>query len=218
MVAHMDAKIGALLKKLDELGLRENTLIVFASDNGGIYEGNNGPLRAGKADLHEGGIRVPMIASWPGKIPAGRVSSSIGCSVDMLPTFCAAAGAAVPESAKTDGINLLPHLMEGRDISDRGPLFWMLASKYKVQRYTPDPGPQATEAVVEGRWKLLTRDGKPQELFDLEADTGEQNNLLAQHPDIVSKMAGQIREFLNSPRDTSGMRPLAKPEPVNKKD
>jgi N-acetylgalactosamine-6-sulfatase len=218
MVAHMDAKIGALLAKLDQLGIRDNTLVLFSSDNGGIYEGDNGPLRAGKADLHEGGIRVPMIASWPGKIPAGQVSSSIGCSVDMLPTFCAAAGVPVPAEANADGINLLPHLIKGSDISGRGPLFWRLGPTYRVQRHTPDPGPNSTEVAIEGKWKLMTSNGIPQELFDLESDLGEKNNLLAQHPEIAAKMAGQIREFLNSPRDTSGMRPIQKTGPANQKD
>jgi N-acetylgalactosamine-6-sulfatase len=211
MMAHMDAKIGDLLHKLDELGIRDNTLILFSSDNGGIYEGSNGPLRAGKADLHEGGIRVPMIASWPGKIPAGRTSSAVGSSVDILPTFCAAAGVPVPAEAKADGINLLPHLMEGRDISGRGPLFWRLDPAYRVQRYTPDPGPLSTEAAIEGRWKLLTRDGVPQELFDLESDISETRNLLTQQPGIAAEMALKVREFLNSPRDTSGMRPGKSP-------
>ena len=73
MMMQMDATIGALVAKLDELAIRENTLIVFTSDNGGAYESDNGPFKAGKTDLHEGGIRVPAIASWPGKIPPGRV-------------------------------------------------------------------------------------------------------------------------------------------------
>jgi N-acetylgalactosamine-6-sulfatase len=218
MVAHMDAKIGALLAKLDQLGIRDHTLILFTSDNGGAYEADNGPFKGGKTDLHEGGIREPMIASWPGKIPTGRASAAVAGSVDMLPTFCAAAGVAVPAAAKIDGINLLPHLVAGRDISGRGPLFWQLDLYPGMQRHVPKPKPYATEAVMEGRWKLLTRDGQPLELFDLEADVGETNNLLEKHPDIVKKMAGQIRDFLSSPRDRSGMGPLPSKQPSQQKD
>jgi arylsulfatase A-like enzyme len=205
MMAHMDAKVGELVAKLDQLGIRDNTLIVFTSDNGGIYEGDNGPFRAGKADLHEGGIRVPMIASWPRKIPAGSTSGTIGSTVDLLPTFCSAAGVAVPAEANVDGINLLDHWMGGPAVADRKPLFWRLGPVYGVQRYTPDPGPKSTEAAVQGQWKLLTRDGVPQELFDLDSDPGETRNLLNEHPELAGKMAQQIRSFLADPRDNSGL-------------
>jgi arylsulfatase A-like enzyme len=205
MMAHMDAKVGELIAKLDTLGIRDNTLIVFSSDNGGIYEGNNGPFRAGKADLHEGGIRVPAIACWPGKIPAGSVNGTVGCSIDLLPTLCAAAGVKVPLTANPDGINLLPNWMRGTAIENRPALFWRLGPAYGVQRYTPDPGPKSTEAAVQGQWKLLTRDGIPQELFDLESDPGETRSVLADHSDIAGKMAQQIRAFLADPRDNSGL-------------
>ncbi|MSU49357.1 MAG: hypothetical protein EXS37_09775 [Opitutus sp.] len=87
MVAHLDAVIGALLAKLEALGIRDNTLIVFTSDNGGAYEADVGPLKGGKTDPHEGGIRVPMIVSWRGKIPAGKTSTALAGSVDLLPTL-----------------------------------------------------------------------------------------------------------------------------------
>jgi N-acetylgalactosamine-6-sulfatase len=204
MVAHLDATIGALLAKLDELGIRDNTLVLFTSDNGGAREANNGPFKGGKTDLHEGGIRVPMIASWPNHILAGRTSDAIGSTIDLLPTFCAAAGVAVPDSAQVDGINLLPHLREGRDRSSRPPLLWQLDLYPNMQRREPKPKPYATEATVHGQWKLLTRDAQPLELFDLQADVGEANNLLKAHSDIAAKLAGEIRSFLSSPRDRSG--------------
>lgn len=210
MVAHMDAVIGRLLEKLDELGIRNNTLVVFTSDNGGAFEADNGPLKGGKADLHEGGIRVPMIASWPGKIPAGQSSASIAGSIDLLPTLCAAAGVAVPADAQMDGINLLQHLATGSAINARGSMFWQLDS-LPIQRHTPKPEPYATEAVMNGRWKLLTQDSQPLALFDLDVDPGEASNMLDRHPDIVAQMAGQVREFLDSPRDRSGFPP--KPGP-----
>ena len=204
MVAHLDAVIGALLAKLDALGIRDNTLIVFTSDNGGAYEADIGPLKGGKTDLHEGGIRVPMIASWKGRIPAGKTSTATASSVDLLPTFCAAAGVTVPAAANADGINLLPHLSTGASIEGRGPLFWQIDLYPKMQRHTPKPKPYATEAMMEGPWKLLTLKGEPQELFNLDNDLGETTNLLERHPALVAKMAAQVRGFLASPRDRSG--------------
>ncbi|MBM3858890.1 MAG: arylsulfatase [Verrucomicrobia bacterium] len=205
MVAHMDAKIGQLLAKLDQLGLRDNTLIVFTSDNGGAYESDIGPLKGGKTDLHEGGIRVPMIASWPKKIPAGESNTTtVGNTVDLLPTFCAAAGVRPPVAAPLDGINLLPCLTGSGVTTARESLFWQLDLYRGLQRHYPKPKPYATEAVRWKKWKLLAKDGDPLELFDLDADIRETNNLLDQHPEVVSEMNGSLRRFLNDPRDRSG--------------
>jgi N-acetylgalactosamine-6-sulfatase len=208
MMAHMDATIGALLAKLDELGIRKNTLVLFSSDNGGVYEGDIGPLKGGKTDLHEGGIRVPMIASWPGVIPAGRTIDAMAGSVDLLPTFCAAAGVTVPAAAAIDGIDLLPLLTGARTAAVRGPMYWQLDLYPNLQRYYPKPKPYATEAVMDGPWKLLARDGAPLELFHLESDIGETTNLLEAHPDRVQSMTALIRGFLDAPRDRSGIRPM----------
>jgi N-acetylgalactosamine-6-sulfatase len=208
MMAHMDAMIGALLAKLDELGIRDRTLVLFTSDNGGVYEGDIGPLKGGKTDLHEGGIRVPMIASWPGVIPAGKTIDALAGSVDLLPTFCAAAGVAVPKAAAVDGIDLLPLLTGSRAETGRGPMFWQLDLYSRLQRHYPKPKPYATEAFMDGPWKLLARDGEPLELFHLESDIGETTNLLEAHPDRVRSMAALIRGFLDAPRDRSGFRPL----------
>ena len=149
----MDATIGGLSAKLVELGINHNTLVVFTSDNGGAYEADNGPLKGGTTDLHEGGIRVPMIASWPGRIPTG-----------------------VSRNAPASTIDLLPHWREGRSIDDRGPLFWQIDLYRTMQRRTPKPQPYATEAVSRGNWKLLARDGTPLELFNLADDVGESDN------------------------------------------
>jgi arylsulfatase A len=200
MVAHMDGKIGQLLAKLDQLGLRENTLIIFTSDNGGAYEADIGPLKGGKTDLHEGGIRVPMIASWPGKIPAGKSSTAAGNAVDLLPTFCAAAGARVPADAQLDGINLLPRLTGSGTAAGRGSLFWQLDLYRGLQRHYPKPKPYATEAVRRGKWKLLAKDGQPLELFDLDADLTEKQNLLESQPKLAAELAAEIKARLAEPR------------------
>jgi arylsulfatase A-like enzyme len=202
MMAHLDAQIGQLMQKLDDLGIRDNTLVLFTSDNGGVYEGDIGPLKGGKTDLHEGGIRVPFIASWPGHIPVGTTSPEAGSTIDLLPTLCAAAG--VKAEATLDGVNLLPHWQQQTPIARTGPLLWQLDLYSKLQRHYAKPKPYATEVVMEGRWKLLTLDGKPQELFDLDSDLSETTNLLDQHPDLVAKMADQARTFLDAPRDRSG--------------
>ncbi|MCY2973210.1 MAG: sulfatase-like hydrolase/transferase [Planctomycetota bacterium] len=205
MLAHMDATIGDLLKKLDQLSIRENTLIVLTSDNGGVFEGDIGPLKGGKTDLHEGGIRVSFIASWPGKIPAGRSTTSIGNTVDLLPTLCAAVGATVPDAAQVDGVNLLPHWQSGAAITRSDPLLWQLDLYPKLQRHYPKPKPYATEVAMEGEWKLLCRDAMPLELFDLEADLAETTNQLDNQPEIVARLARSVRAFLDAPRDSSGI-------------
>ena len=204
MVAHLDATMGELLAKLDKLGIRDNTLVVFTSDNGGAWEADNGPFKGGKTDLHEGGIRVPMIVSWPKRIRAGKTSDAVAGTVDLLPTFCAAASVTVPKAAHGDGISLLPHLTTGANLANRPPLLWQLDLYPSMQRRDPRPKPYATEAIVDGQWKLLTRDAQPLELFDLQADVGETQNLLARHPDVAAKLAADIRDFLKSPRDRSG--------------
>jgi arylsulfatase A-like enzyme len=203
MLAHMDATIGDLLRKLDQLGIREQTLIVLTSDNGGVYEGDIGPLKGGKTDLHEGGIRVSFIASWPGQIPAGSSNAS-GHSIDLLPTLTAAAGIPVPVEAKLDGVNLLPHWQSGADIDRSGPLLWQLDLYPRLQRHYPKPIPYATEVAMEGKWKLLSRDAVPLELFDLEADIVEGVNQLDNQPEVAARLARSVRSFLDEPRDSSG--------------
>ncbi len=205
MMAHMDATIGALLRKLDQLGLRESTLVMFTSDNGGAFEADIGPLKGGKTDLHEGGIRVPFVASWPGRIPAGGTSSAIGSSIDLLPTFCAAAGVPVPDGAPVDGVSLLGHWRENAAVERAGPLFWQLDLYAKLQRHYPKPMPHATEVAMEGKWKLLCRGAEPLELFDLDADLAETANRLDTQPEIAARLARGVRAFLDAPRDSSGI-------------
>ena len=202
MVTHMDAKIGAIMAKLEELEIRDNTLVLFTSDNGAAYEGQIGVLKGGKTDLHEGGIRVPMIASWPAATAAGRTSHTLAHTNDILPTFCAAAGVSLPSNLRLDGLNLLPHMRDGEpiDAERRGTVFWQLDLFEHLQRHYPKPKPYATEVARRGDWKLLCRDGQPQELFDIEADPQEQHNLLDEHPAIVRKLAAELHRFLAEPR------------------
>ncbi|MFG0334592.1 MAG: sulfatase-like hydrolase/transferase, partial [Maioricimonas sp. JB049] len=137
MVVEMARSIGHLLDTLEELNLDENTLVFFLSDNGaaGRY-GDNSPLRGSKGSNWEGGHRVPAIVQWPGKIPAGTVRDDLAISLDILPTFLAAAGASVPDGHNLDGINLLPMLTNGQSLPDRN-LVWN------------------GRAVRDGKWKLI---------------------------------------------------------------
>jgi arylsulfatase A len=187
MVARLDKDMGALLDKLTALGLREKTLVLFTSDNGptgergvelGFFDSTGG-LRGQKRDLYEGGIRVPLLAWWPGTIPANSVTPQIAANWDILPTVAAVADLPAPEGL--DGVSLLP-VLEGKMASiPRGYLYWEI-----IQR-------GGKQAVRQDNWKAVrlgvsSDDNAPIELYDLAADPGETTNLAAQHPDIVQKM------------------------------
>ncbi len=175
MVAHLDWAIWEITNKLEKLGIKKDTLVLFTSDNGPSYQGSPGPWKGGKTDLHEGGIRIPMIAWWPGQIPASVVGEDVTHTNDILPTFCAAAG--IPITPKIDGINILPRLMNQLKLHDSRRLFGQI----DFYDWYPQPGgkpqPYATEAVREGSWKLLARDGHAVALYNLQEDPYERRNL-----------------------------------------
>jgi N-acetylgalactosamine-6-sulfatase len=204
MVARMDYQVGRMLQMLDELKLADDTLVLFTSDNGGAYEANIGPLKGGKTDLHEGGIRVPFVARWPGHIRAGVESTAMGHSTDLLPTCCAAAGVPLPAGERLDGRDLLPHLAGKAETLERGTLFWQIDLMPTMQRHEPKPRPFATEAARRGRWKLLAFEGKPVELFDVEADPQERENRLAEQPQIADALARELAAWLAEPRHPFG--------------
>lgn len=200
MVSHMDHKVGQILAKLEGLGIADNTFVIFTSDNGGAYEANVGPWKGGKTDLHEGGLRVPFIAWWPGKIPAGKDSGELGHSNDLLPTFAEAAG--VSSTRGIDGVSLLPHLSQGDELARDGMVFWQIDFYRNLQRHYPKPKPYSTEVVRDGRWKLLAWEGEPVELIDLEADPRERNNLVHDRPSVVERMTSALHGWLGEPRSS----------------
>ena len=202
MVARMDHQVGRILGLLDELGIADNTLVVFTSDNGGAWEANIGALKGGKTDVHEGGIRVPCMVRWPGRIPAGRIWEGLGHSNDLLPTLCAAAGLDTP--GNVDGINVLPAWTGARAELARGDVFWQIHLYKNLQRHTPKPKPFATEVVRRGGWKLLARDGTPVELYDVEKDLGERHNVLDAHPELAESMRASLAAWLDAPRTLFG--------------
>ncbi|NUN97437.1 MAG: sulfatase-like hydrolase/transferase, partial [Candidatus Omnitrophica bacterium] len=194
-----DRQIGRILAKLDELGLAENTVVVFSSDNGpedititnashsGV--GSPGPFRGRKRSLYEGGVRVPFIVRWPGKVPAGRVdNASVVSGVDLLPTFCALAGVPVPESLRPDGQDVSAALL-GRPFERRKPLFWEFRSA--VAGHVINRSPML--ALREGNWKLLMNPDRSRiELYDIPNETSELNNLADRNPEVVERLAGQL--------------------------
>jgi arylsulfatase A-like enzyme len=182
MTRSMDNATGEVLKALRDKGLEQDTLVVFLSDNGGPtaeLTSSNLPLRGGKGQLYEGGIRVPFACSWKGRIPAGTVSPQPVSALDILPTALAAAGANGP--SKLDGVNLLPHLTGTRQSIPRERMFW---------RYGP------SLAIRRGDWKLVKQRTPDFQLFNLAADVGETNDLAAQQPQRKKEMQAEL-EALN---------------------
>lgn len=199
LIETLDDTVGRLLARLDALGLRTNTLVIFTSDNGGLHvpEGphpaitHNTPFRAGKGFLYEGGLRVPLIVCWPGRVPAGRVVDAPVVNTDWLPTLLELAGRPVP--ADLDGVSLAA-LLTGRGPAPRRPLFW------HFPHYT-NQGGRPGGAVREGDWKLIEHyeDGRV-ELFNLAQDLGETNNLAAREPARVHELRARLAAW----RDAMG--------------
>lgn len=204
MLARMDYQTGRILDTLDRLGIADNTLVFFVSDNGGAYESNIGNLKGGKTDLHEGGIRVPGLVRWPGYIRSQSVTSELCHSNDMLPTICAAAGVSLPDNDAFDGINLLPLFTGKRDRLKGRTLFWQMDLYSHLQRHSPKPQPFATEASRKGGWKLLTLYAKPVELYDIKNDPFEKNNLLPQKAKNAAALQSELQNWLAQPRQPFG--------------
>lgn len=200
MVSHMDACIGQIIRHLKDLGLYDNTLIVFTSDNGPSYYGSTGYFKGGKADLHEGGIRVPFIASWPGRIPAGTTSTGlVAAHVDMLPTICEAVGIEY-EASRLDGMSILPWLLGEEKNLPKREICWQM----DLYTWFPQPGdkpkPYATTVMLNGKFKLLADSLLPVALFDLRDDPSEMKNMLGERVGLADSMALTIHTFLAAPR------------------
>lgn len=178
MLERADRGVGELMALLDRLGLARNTLVIFTNDNGGEWLSRNAPFFHRKDTLWEGGIRVPAILRWPGRLPAGKTSAQVGITMDLTMTVLAAAKAPIPADARLEGMDLVPLLARGTPVERT--LFWRIATPTRQQR-----------AVRQGPWKMLL-DGDDYMLFDLRTDLGERHDLAAHHPDIVRRLAGLL--------------------------
>jgi arylsulfatase A-like enzyme len=202
MIASVDESVGRVLAKLDELKLAENTLVIFSSDNGGVggyrraglaKDGvtDNFPLKGGKGMLYEGGIRVPYIFRWKGKIASGEIQATPINSVDLYPTLLEVAGATAPEGYSLDGVTYAPLLTGKANTASREALFWhfpgYLGAGAGQWRTTP------AGAVRAGDWKLIEfyEDGR-RELYNLRDDLGETRNLANEAPDIANRLQGVL--------------------------
>ncbi|PXA03635.1 N-acetylgalactosamine 6-sulfate sulfatase (GALNS) [Coraliomargarita sinensis] len=214
VVAEADAEIGRILNTLDELGLTDNTLVIFSSDNGPEVEGGEaqrysadastgpglgrmysvgetGGLSGQKRSLLAGGLRVPFIACWPGQVPAGRVDrTAVMAGVDLLPTFSALANASLPAGFQPDGENILPALAGG-DFERTKPLFWEWRNSDEFRDWWPRYGVQA------GQWRMVMNgDASRLHLYDMEEDWVERHNLAAAHPDVVDRLRAKLKEWV----------------------
>jgi arylsulfatase A-like enzyme len=219
VLSHADDRIGEVLHTLDKLGIADNTLVIFSSDNGparaskptglelgydsatgagygiGASKGVTGGRKGYKGCLFEGGIGVPFIARWPGKIKAGAVNdASLISAVDLLPTFCQIAGANLPQDYQPDGISQVDALLGKNITAERvKPLFWKMEAPWPPRADKPDHW--VAYATVYKNWKLVSNeDGSYVELYDTE-DTYEKNDLKTQNPEVVEELMKKIESW-----------------------
>jgi N-acetylgalactosamine-6-sulfatase len=219
VLSHADDRIGKVLDALDRLGIADNTLVVFSSDNGparaskptkpglqhdtatgagfdiGAAKGITGGRKGYKSALFEGGIGVPFIVRWPGKVAAGKEDTvSLISAVDLLPTFCDAAGVELPKGYEPDGVSQLAVLKGETAPLREKPLFWKFDSPWPAQQGKPDHW--VSYAVVDQTWKLVAnRDLGYAELYDIATDPYEKNDLKKQRPEVVKQLLKQIDDW-----------------------
>jgi len=200
--ASADREIGRLLTKLDEMGLGQNTIVIFSSDNGpedmsirnashsGV--GSAGPFRGRKRSLYEGGVRLPFIIRWPARVPAGKVdTTSVVSAVDFLPTICKLTGVTVPPDLKLDGEDMSAAWC-GAPGQRTTPLMWEW--RFGIAGVVINKSPIL--AIREGDWKLLLNPDRSRiELYDIPRDPSELNNLADHHPDVVERLSRRVLDW-----------------------
>jgi len=212
MVCALDAAVGQVMDKLDATKQRENTLVFFVSDNGGPNLafrnlGNftdNSPLRGAKGDLHEGGIRVPFLVSWPAKLKPGVYEQPV-IALDFLPTAVSLAGGEVPQDRPIDGVNLIPYLTGEKTGSPHERLFWRTG------------GLKGMHAVRQGSWKFVQRPAGEPELYDLSSDIAESKNLASAKPELVTEITAAIAQWEKGTIAPTFESPKAGKAPAKKK-
>ena len=203
----IDEGVGMVMRKLDELGLADDTLLLFTGDNGGEFKGtSNAPLRAGKSTLYEGGIREPLLVRWPGVVPAGAVCRTPTVNCDFYPTFCAILGARPDPKQPVDGVSIVPLLKDPSARFQRDTFYW---------HYPLDKphflGGRSAGAIRQGDWKLIEFfDTGAVELYNLRDDLGEKKDLAAAMPE----KARELQKMLADWRQTVGAQMPARKEPT----
>ena len=172
MVEHLDRRVGEVMDALDRLSIARDTIVIFTNDNGGEWLSSNSPLFGRKWTLWEGGIRVPAIVRWPGRIPAGKVSDQVGITMDLTASILAITGTPVPKEARLEGVNLFP-AWEGKSPSIERTLFWRAGS-----------GAGRQTAVRRGDWKIIHDTGSTY-VFNVRTDLSERHDLANQRQDIA---------------------------------
>jgi arylsulfatase A-like enzyme len=175
MVERVDRGVGEVLATLERLGVAENTIVVFTNDNGGEWLASNAPLFSRKLTVWEGGIRVPALVRWPGRIPAGKVSDQVGITMDLTATLLAATGATIPANANFEGINLMP-ILEGKAPEVERMLFWRSVLGGRQQK-----------AVRSGDWKVVIDHGHTF-VFDVRTDMSERHDLANRRQDVAQRL------------------------------
>lgn len=205
MLESIDDGIGGLSKKLEELGVAENTILIFSSDNGGERNvTSNTPLRGGKSQLYEGGIRVPLIVRWPEQVPKGATSEAPTMNTDFYPTLLAAAGIEPDSEQILDGVSTLENWKDPDNDANREFLAW----------HYPLDGPHflggiSGGAIRQGDWKLIEHfDSGIDELFSLKNDPSEERNVASEHPKVVTEMKEQLVSWRESVEARSPSQPI----------
>jgi uncharacterized sulfatase len=196
-IEHMDQQIGRIIDTLDRFGLRENTLVVFTSDNGPMNRGGDtGGLRGRIRDSYEGGVRVPFMASWRGRIPAGQVIDTPAIAYDIFPTVLKLAGSALPADRVYDGQDIWPLLSGAGSFQRQKPFIWVYLDN--------------VTAIRDGRWKMHVAHREetlnPPELYDIEQDPAETRNLHEQHPEVVTRLRAALDEMQKQVPKVWGLR------------
>ncbi|WP_147676547.1 sulfatase-like hydrolase/transferase [Algibacter pacificus] len=184
MTWSLDENVGKLLNKLEALGIRENTLIYFLSDNGGAHnnQSKEGPLKGWKGNKFEGGHRVPFVVSWPACFNGGKTFDGLSSSLDIFKTSLAAAGIEQPENLKLDGVNLLPYLKGDKQGNPHEQLYWKKLDK---------------SAARIGNYKIINLEGYGSVMYDLSSDLGETTNLAEKSPETFIKITSAYNEWQN---------------------
>lgn len=199
----VDRHVGEVLELLDELGFEDNTIVFFVSDNGASHRFDGtlnscGPLTGNKRSMHEGGIRVPMLVRWPGKIKPGQVSELPTYFPDFMATAAELAGVQTHVPVDTDGMSIVPELLGNTDKQkEHNYMYW----EWPKYNWGKNEYHGMMQAVRHGKWKILRHDEKqPWELYNLENDLSEKNNLAKEHPDIVKKLDQWAKKNRTDPR------------------